>query len=299
MAPPIGDTGPLTHRPGHDNRTIYAADSSNPHLAYQVVLGNREVKIPGKILVFRRLGESDADAIGRHIKEGRRTPDMAVDYNQRAVDLAGTSIVGNAPRIMGHTAANVRSGSQMDHAVTAHYNSVAVSNNFRADDLIDSDIVCQHRGPSREVFARSNNQRRSDSSYRIPGEYQVLRSNGHQYQHRDEMQGVEYPNNNQSHRAQVLDGYHLIAPKPSNLEHSRSYNETVSSPYQEDSRQDRQEYLYSQAAHNQPYADSANTGFDQTAANVPALRGGGRSSESESIQHIDRKSTRLNSSHWE
>lgn len=129
MAPPIRDTGPVTHRLGHDNRTIYAADSNNPYLVYQVVLSNREVKIPGKILVFRRLGESDADAIARHIKEAGRTPDMAIDYNHGAVDLVGASVVVNTPRNIGHTGANVRSNSQMDHALATHYNSPAVSNN--------------------------------------------------------------------------------------------------------------------------------------------------------------------------
>ena len=285
MAPPTRDTAPVTHRLGHDNRTIYAADSNNPHSAYQVVLSNREVKIPGKILVFRKRGESDADAIARHIKEGERTPEMAIDYNHRAVDLVGASVVVNAPGNVGHAPYNARSNSHMDHAVGTHYNNPAVSSNFRDGVLIGSDVVCQHCGPSREVFTRSNNQRRSDSSYRVPGEYQVLRSNGHQYQRHDEMQGVEYLSNNQAHRPQALDGYHVIAPKQSNVEHSRSFNAMASSPYGDDSRQGRQEYLYPQAAHNQPYTGHVNTGFGQAAPYVPALRGGGRGSESENSQY--------------
>lgn len=285
MAHATRDIGPVTHRLASDNHTIYAADSNNPHAAYQVVFTNREVKIPGKILVFRRTGESDTDAIARHIKEGRRTPDMAIDHSHRAVDLVSASVVVNAPGNASHAAYNARSNSHMDHAVVTHYNSPAVSNIFRDGALIGSDIVCQHCGPSREVFARSNNQRRSDSSYRVLGEYQVLRSNGHQYQHHDEMQGVEYPNNNQAHRPPALDGYHLIAPKPSNVEHSRSFSGMASSPYRDDSRQGRQEYLYPQAAHKQPYTGPVNAGFGQAAPYVPALRGGGRGSESESSQY--------------
>lgn len=282
MAPHTRDTGPVTQRLGSDNHTIFAADSDNPHAAYQVVVSNREVKIPGKILVFRRTGENDTDAIVRHIKEGRRTPDMAIDYNHRAVGLGGALVVVNGT---GHAAYNARSNNHVDHAVTTKYNNPAVSNNFRDCALIGSDIVCQHRGPSREVFARSNNQRRSDSSYRVLGEYQVLRSNGHQYQHHDEMQGIEYPNNNQAHRPQALDEYHLIAPKPSNVEHSRSFGGMASSPYRDDSRQGRQEYLCLQAAHKQPYTGLVNIGFEQAAPYVPTLPGGGRGSESESSQY--------------
>ena len=293
MAPPTRDTGLVTHRIGHEKRAIYAADSNNPHSDYQVVLSNREVKIQGKILVFRRLGESEADAIARHIKEDERNPDMAIDYNHRAVDLVGASVVVNAPGNVGHAAYNARPNSNIDNAVVTHYNSPAVSNNFRDGALIGSDIVCQHCGPSREVFACSNSQHRSDSYYRIPGEYQVLKSNGQQYQPHEEMQGVEYSNNNQAHRPQALDGYHLIAPKPSNIEHSRSFNGIASSPYPDDNSQGRQEYLYPQAAHKQPYTGPVKTGFGQAAPYVPAFRGSGRGSER------DRKSTRLNSSHWE
>lgn len=286
MAPPTREAGPVTHRLGHDNHIIYAAaDSNDPHSAYQVVLSNPEVKFPGKILVFRKRGESDADAIDRHIKEGGRHSDLAIDYNHRAVDLVVASVVVNAPGNVGHTAFNARSNSHIDQAVGTHRNNPAVSNSFRDDVLIGSDVVCQHHRPSREVFARSNSQRRSDSSYRLPGEYQVVRINERQYQHQDEMQGVEYPNCNQAHHPQAIDGYHLIAPKPSNNEHSRSYHGMASSSYRDDSRQGRQEYLHPQAAKHQPYAGPVNTGFGQAAAHVPALRGGGRGSESESSQY--------------
>lgn len=130
MAIPTRDTGPVAHRLASDNHTIYVADSNNPHAAYQVVLSNREVKIQGKILVFRRTGESDGDAIARHIEEGGRTADMAIDYNHKAVDSVGASVVVNAPGTVGHAAYNPRSNSQIDHAVATQFNNPAVSNRF-------------------------------------------------------------------------------------------------------------------------------------------------------------------------